>query len=160
MKTKQVKDDQDCGSSCGLLVARGTYSVLAEAYFLSSVVDSSGIMCRRSGPASRVNNEIQLAPDPDNIPPRSRLFMVVPKTAIGSAIEVYHCSSLLIYLIRMLYNRDQPAIGCLMLMQWLDCAAGSNVPVQGLGILQDRSHTVKGHCVLQILQIVIRAAGA
>jgi hypothetical protein len=29
-----------------------------------------------------------VAPDPDNVPPRSRLFMVVPKTANGLAIEV------------------------------------------------------------------------
>jgi hypothetical protein len=27
-------------------------------------------------------------PDPDNIPPQSRLFIVVPKTSDGSLIEV------------------------------------------------------------------------
>ena len=32
--------------------------------------------------------ETEFAADPDNIPPRSRLFMVVPKTADGSIIEV------------------------------------------------------------------------
>ncbi|KAK9916623.1 hypothetical protein WJX75_005036 [Coccomyxa subellipsoidea] len=35
----------------------------------------------------RASGEIQVAPDPDNVPPRSRLFMVVPKTANGLAIE-------------------------------------------------------------------------
>ena len=43
--------------------------------------------CRRSGTVSRPP-ETEVATDPDNIPPRSRLFMVVPKTADGSVIEV------------------------------------------------------------------------
>ncbi len=43
--------------------------------------------CRRSGTVSR-QPETDIATDPDNIPPRSRLFMVVPKTADGSIIEV------------------------------------------------------------------------
>ena len=46
-----------------------------------------GADCRRSG-LIRPAGEIQCAQDPDNVPPRSRLFMVVPKTAEGRAIEV------------------------------------------------------------------------
>lgn len=46
-----------------------------------------GADCRRSG-LIRPVGEIQCAQDPDNVPPHSRLFMVVPKTAEGRAIEV------------------------------------------------------------------------
>ena len=48
---------------------------------------------RRSGSVSR-QPEAEIATDPDNIPPRSRLFMVVPKTADGSIIEVSSASML------------------------------------------------------------------
>ncbi|CAL8466686.1 g6222 [Coccomyxa elongata] len=41
---------------------------------------------RRSG-LIRPVGELQCAQDPDNVPPRSRLFMVVPKTAEGRAME-------------------------------------------------------------------------
>ena len=42
----------------------------------------------RRGVPTRSACEPEPAPDPDNIPPRSRLFIVVPKTADGQAIEV------------------------------------------------------------------------
>eukprot|EP00210_Caulerpa_lentillifera_P003744 g3577.t1 len=41
----------------------------------------------RNIPPSRQQVEMELACDPDNVPPRSRLFLVVPKTADGQAIK-------------------------------------------------------------------------
>lgn len=46
---------------------------------------------RRLGPsrsATELEATLEASLDPDNIPPRSRLFLVVPKNADGAAIEV------------------------------------------------------------------------
>ena len=42
---------------------------------------------RRGGP-QRPLSDTDVLPDPDNLPLRSRLFLVVPKTADAAAIEV------------------------------------------------------------------------
>ena len=47
--------------------------------------------CRRKNGSSSGRSgsgDLKVPPDPDNVPPLSRLFIVVPKTADGSAIEV------------------------------------------------------------------------
>lgn len=41
----------------------------------------------RNIPQTRQQVELEMAGDPDNIPPRSRLFLVVPKSADGQAIK-------------------------------------------------------------------------
>ncbi len=50
-----------------------------------------GCCSRRLGPsrsATELEATLEASLDPDNIPPRSRLFLVVPKNADGAAIEV------------------------------------------------------------------------
>ncbi len=50
---------------------------------------------RRLGPsrsATELDATLEASLDPDNIPPRSRLFLVVPKNADGQSIEV-RCSA-------------------------------------------------------------------
>lgn len=73
--------------------------------------------CRRSG-LIRPVGEIQCAQDPDNVPPRSRLFMVVPKTAEGRAIEVGSIQALPLHLCYYLHSgscnqADSTLEGCI-----------------------------------------------
>lgn len=46
------------------------------------------VCLHRRGGHSRLHLEEESPADPDNVPARSRLFLVVPKTAEGAAIEV------------------------------------------------------------------------
>jgi len=43
---------------------------------------------RRKSGNSNGSGDLMGMPDPDNVPPQSRLFIVVPKTSDGSLIEV------------------------------------------------------------------------
>ena len=55
-----------------------------------------GCCARRLGPsrsATELDATLEASLDPDNIPPRSRLFLVVPKNADGQSIEVRCCAS-------------------------------------------------------------------
>ena len=48
-------------------------------------------LSRRGGAArSGSGHEVESTQDPDNVPPRSRLFLVVPKTGDPAAVEVRH----------------------------------------------------------------------
>lgn len=49
----------------------------------------SRLCCRKKqSMSSSMNGDNKGVADPDNVPPQSRLFIVVPKTSDGSLIEV------------------------------------------------------------------------
>ena len=75
----------------GRLSATLCPKALALLQLLGKCVSWHCCCARRLGPsrsATELDATLEASLDPDNIPPRSRLFLVVPKNADGQSIEV------------------------------------------------------------------------